>query len=191
MAHEAALVAAGAKGPKLHGLLAEFDDTEPLIAAAKAAHDAGYRKMDAYSPFPVEGLSEALGQRDMLVPILMMLAGLGGAVLGVAFLTFTTTIDYPMNVGGKPPVPWPQFIPITFEITVLLAALTGVAGMIAINGLPRPHHPLFARPEFSRATADRFFLCIEATDPRFDRETTRLFLERLHPAGVTEVEEEA
>jgi hypothetical protein len=186
-----AMTATGPLSPEglpLYGLVAEFETPEQLIEAARQAHNAGYRKMDAFTPFPVEGLGEALGHRDIWVPLMMLVAGLGGAALGFIFLVFCVTWDYPLNVGGKPPLSWPMFIPITFEIGVLLASLTGVAGMIVINGLPRPHHPLFDAPNFDRASADRFFLCIESSDRIFDLQATRLFLERLSPASVAEAE---
>jgi hypothetical protein len=172
----------------LHGTVVEFDDAHALIEAARRAHAAGYRRIDAYTPFPVEGLSEALGQRDMYVPWIMLAGGLIGGVGGFLFLTFCTAIDYPLNIGGRPLMAWPSFIPITFELTVLLAALSGIGGMIALNGLPQPYHPLFDAPNFQRATSDRFFLAVDASDPKFDREEVRQFLEGLGGLQVSEVE---
>ena len=172
----------------LYGLMAEFTDAHQIIEASRRAREAGYRDLEAYSPFPVEGLSEALDQRDMSVPWLMFIAGAVGAVGGFAFLVWTLGVDYPLNIGGRPLFAWPSYIPITFEITVLLAALTGIVSMFMLNGLPAFYHPVFDHPDFPRATSDRFFLCIEATDPRFNREETRRFLESLGPVDVDEVE---
>src|SRR5574337_44658 len=174
--------------PPIYGLLAEFDGPEEVLSAAKRAHAEGYRRMDAHTPFPVEGLSEAIGLPHTRLPLLVLLAGLFGAFVGFASQYYVTVFDYPINVGGRPLNSWPSYIPITFEVTILFAALTPVVGMIALNGLPMPYHPVFNVPAFSRASRDRFFLCIEAVDPRFDREGTRLFLESLRPREVTEVE---
>lgn len=173
----------------LFGVVAEFETPEALIAAARRAYDAGYRRMDGYSPFPVEGLSEALGQRDMLIPHIMLAGGLAGGIGGFLFLTWTTVLDYPINIGGRPLFAWPSFVPITFELTVLLSALAGVVGMFWLNGLPQPHHPLFSVRAFDRVTEDRFFLCIEAADPRFDLDVTRSFLASLGALSVSDVEE--
>lgn len=173
--------------PPIYGLLAEFGSPEELLAAARRAHAEGYRRMDAHSPFPVEGLSEAVGFRHTRLPLLVLIAGLVGAFVGFATQYWVTVIDYPINVGGRPLNSWPAYIPITFEVTVLFAALTAVVGMIALNGLPMPYHPVFNVPAFAGASRDRFFLCIEAADPRFDREGTRRFLEGLKPREVSEV----
>jgi hypothetical protein len=136
----------------------------------------------------VEGLSEALGQKDMLVPWIMLAGGIGGCVGGFLLLTFCTTWDYPLNIGGRQLFAWPSFIPITFELTVLLAALSGIGGMFFLNGLPQPYHPVFDAPNFDRATSDRFFLAIDASDPKFDREGARRFMEGLGGLQVSEVE---
>jgi hypothetical protein len=173
----------------VYGLLAEFDSPEQILAAAERARAAGYADMDAYSPFPVEGLSEALGVKKTRLPQLVFCGGLTGGTLGYLMQYFAAVVDYPINVGGRPFHSWIAFVPITFECTVLLAALTTVIGMLALNGLPRPHHPLFSSPRFVLASRSRFFLCIEAKDPLFDRERTRQFLESTHPAQVVEVEE--
>jgi len=175
--------------PLLYGVMAEFDSAEALLAAAGRAHRAGYRRMDGYTPFPVEGLTEALGIRPTKLPLLVLLAGMGGALLGFASQYYVTVIDYPVIVGGRPFNSWPAYIPITFEVTILFAALTAVVAMIALNGLPMPYHPVFNVPRFALATQDRFFLCIEAADPLFDRETTRRFLESSNAREVCDVEQ--
>jgi hypothetical protein len=172
----------------LYGIIAEFEHAEDVVVAARRAYEAGYRRMDAYTPFPVEGLSEALGFRDHHVPLIMLAAGIIGCAGGFAFLHYCTTISYPLNIGGRPPLSWPYFIPITFECTVLLAALAGVFGMFLINGLPQPYHPVFDAQDFELATSSRFFLCIEHTDPQFDRAATRGFMESLGATKVSEVE---
>jgi len=172
----------------LYGLLAEFDNPEDLVAAAKRAHEEGYRKMDAYTPMPVHGLAEALGSHRTRVPLLVLLGGLFGCGAAYAMLYVIETYVYPLNVGGRPYNSWPAFIPITFETTVLFAALAAVFGMLALNGLPRPHHPIFNAPRFALASHDRFFLCIEAGDPKFELDAARTFLEGLHAREVTEVE---
>ena len=171
----------------IYGLMAEFDTPEDVLAAAKRAQAQGYRRMDAYTPFPVEGLSEAIGFHHTWLPLLVLIAGIIGAIVGFASQYYATVIDYPINVGGRPLNSWPSYIPITFEVTILFAALMAVVGMIALNGLPMPYHPVFNVPQFALASRDRFFLCIEATDPLFDREATRRFLEELKPREVSEV----
>jgi hypothetical protein len=171
----------------LYGVLAEFETPEQLRAAARAAREAGYRRMDAYSPFPIHGLTEALGARSSRLAGLVLAGGALGTLSGFGLQYWVSVIAYPLNVGGRPLNSWPSFIPVTFEVTVLLAALTAVLGMLALNGLPYPHHPLFGAERFARATSDRFFLCIEAVDPKFDQAATRRFLESLGPSSVTEV----
>ena len=174
--------------PSLHGLLAEFDTPDDLLTAAKQAHDAGYKNLDAYSPFPIEGLSEAIGFRQTWLPWLVLIGGIIGCLGGYFLQYWIAVIDYPMNIGGRPFHSWPSFIVVTFETTILFAALTAVLGMLALNGLPMPYHPVFNVPSFALATRDRFFLCIESTDPKFDRKATRQFLEQTHPRQVSEVE---
>ena len=171
----------------VYGLMAEFDNPSALVAAAERARLAGYRQMDAYSPIPIEELSEALGLRRTKLPLLVLLGGIAGCIGGFALQYWASVIEYPLNVGGRPFNSWPQFIPVTFETTVLGAALTCFFGMWALNKLPQPYHPVFNVPEFARASTDRFFLCIEAADPRFDAAKTAEFLKGLHPVGVSEV----
>ena len=173
--------------PSIHGLMAEFDRPTALVAAAEKARLAGFRNMDAYTPIPIEELEEALGLKRTRLPMLVFLGGLLGGIGGYSLQYWSSTMAYSMNVGGRPFHSWPQFIPVTFETTVLGAALTAFIGMWALNRLPQPYHPVFNVPEFARASSDRFFLCIEATDPRFDRNGTRHFLEGLNPVGVSEV----
>ncbi len=173
----------------LHGIIAEFENADELIHAAKRAREAGYTKMDAYSPFPVHGLSEAIGFEDHKVPWLVFISGVIGAIAGFSLQYYVSVVDYPLNVGGRPYLSWPAFIPVTFETTVLFAAFGAFIGMLALNGLPRPHHPIFNAPRFERASQDRFFLCIEASDPQFDRVRTRHFLESAGARLVSEVEE--
>src|SRR6185503_6912659 len=173
--------------PTIHGLMAEFENPRALVHAAEKARLAGYKHMDAYTPIPVEELDEALGLRRTRLPILVFLGGLFGGLGGFSLEAWTQVTAYPMNIGGRPFLSWPQFIPVTFETTVLGAALTAFVGMWALNKLPQPYHPVFNVPEFARASTDRFFLCIEATDPRFDLGGTKQFLEGLKPLGVSEV----
>ena len=167
--------------------MAEFDNPTALLEAATQARLAGYRRMDAYSPIPIEELGEALGLRRTRLPLLVLLGGIAGGLGGYTLEWWASAIAYRMNVGGRPFHSWPQFIPVTFETTVLGAALTCFVGMWALNKLPQPYHPVFNVPAFVRASTDRVFLCIESGDPRFDRETTWRFLESLHPVGVSEV----
>lgn len=173
---------------KLYGLMAEFDQPEQLLAAAEKARDEGYRDMDAYAPMPVEGLAEAVGFRSNWVQRIVFVGGLCGATGGFSLCWWITVIAYPHNVAGRPLNSWPAYVPITFELMVLVACLTAVIGMLALNGLPQPYHPVFNVKEFERASRDRFFLCIEAKDPKFDFGVTREFLEALQPREVMEVE---
>ncbi len=168
--------------------MAEFDQPEALLEAAKKAYSEGYRDMDAYTPMPVEGLTDAIGFKKNYVAPAVFTMGWVGAIGGFMLCWWMTVIAYPHNVDGRPFNSWPAYIPITFECMVLLSALTAVFGMFAMNGLPMPYHPVFNVPAFERASQDRFFLCIEATDTKFDAAATRAFLEGLHPLEVSEVE---
>jgi Protein of unknown function (DUF3341) len=170
-----------------YGLLAEFDDPSSLVAAAAGARHAGYRCMDAYSPFPIEELHDALGAHHTRLPLIVLIGGLVGCLGGYGLQYWASAVAYPLNVAGKPLHSWPAFVPVTFECTILGAALAAVLGMLALNGLPMPYHPVFNVPRFALASRNRFFLCIEATDPKFDLEETRRFLETLNPREVTTV----
>jgi ActD protein len=172
---------------KPYGLIAEFDSPDVLKEAAHRAHQAGYRKMDAYSPFPIEGLDEALGFKPSRLSLIVLIGGLVGVALGYGLQYWISVIDYPILVGGKPYHSWPAFIPVTYEVMILSASIAAVVGMLALNGLPMPYHPVFNAPRFDLASNDRFFLCIESADPQFDREKTRKFLEQFHPYEVSEV----
>lgn len=173
---------------RLHGLMAEFASPERLVAAAAAARAKGYRAMDAYAPFPVEGLDEALGLPPSPMPRLILLGGAAGCAGGYGLQYWGMVASYPINTGGRPLNSWPAFIPVTFELTILCAALSAVFGMILLNGLPMPYHPVFNVPRFSLASRSRFFLCLEARDPLFRLEESRRFLGELSSEGVYDVE---
>jgi hypothetical protein len=174
--------------PPIYGLMAEFDNPRDVIAAAERTYTEGYRRIDAYSPYPIEALSEAIGVHRTSMPLIVLIGGILGFLGGYLLQYWVHVIEYPLNVGGRPFHSWPAFIPITFETTVLGAALAAVFGMLALNGLPEPYHPVFNTPNFALASRDRFFLLIEATDPKFDREATARFLKSLGPLEVTDVE---
>jgi hypothetical protein len=171
----------------VYGLMAEFEDPNALVAAAQHARLEGYRRMDAYSPFPIEELHEALGLPPTRLPLIVLIGGLVGAVAGYGLQYWVSVIENPLNIGGKPLHSWPAFIPITFETTILVAALSAVLGMLALNGLPMPYHPVFNVARFALASRNRFFLCIEARDSQFDLEATRNFLQTLNPREVSTV----
>jgi len=173
-------------GQNIYGLVVEFDTPEELLHAAERTRARGYRKIDAFTPFPIEGLPQALGKRTY-VPLLVLIAGVIGGVGAYFMQWYANAISYPLNVGGRPIHSWPAFIPITFELTVLAAAITGFLAVFILSGLPRLHHPLFDLPRFERASQDRFFLCVEARDPIFDLSRTREFLLALNPRSVAEV----
>lgn len=173
--------------PLIYGLLAEFDNAQALVTATRQAHEQGFRRMDAFSPFPIEGLSEALGFTKTRLPLLVLIGGILGGLSGYFLQYYTAVISYPINVGGRPLNSWPAFIPITFELTILGAALFAVLGMLALNGLPMPYHSLFNVPRFALSSRDHFFLCIEAVDPQFNVKKTRSFLAGLQAKEVTEV----
>jgi hypothetical protein len=172
---------------ELYGLMAQFSQPEPLLKAARLAYAAGYRSMDAYSPMPVEGLAEAIGFRSSWVQRLVLLGGLLGGTGGFMLCWWITVVAFPHIVAGRPLNSWPAYVPITFESMVLIACITAIVGMLALNGLPQPYHPVFNVPQFERASRDKFFLCIEASDPKFDRAATRDFLGQLNPEEVLEV----
>jgi hypothetical protein len=172
---------------EIYGLLAEFETPELLVEAAQRARQAGYRKLDAYTPFPVEGLAEALGYHRTGMPLVMFIGGMLGCIGGFGLQYWCAVVAYPIDVGGRPLNSWPSWIPVTFELTILISALAGVFGLLALCGLPMPYHPVFNVPRFALASRDRFFLCIEATDRLFDREGTARFLGELRPKNVDEV----
>jgi hypothetical protein len=176
------------KRPPIYGLLAEFEDPTALVHAARAAREAGYTRIDAFTPYPIEELHDALALPPNRLSFFVLMGGVLGGLAGYFLQYWTSVVAYPINVGGRPLHSWPAFVPVTFETTVLGAALACALGMIALNGLPMPYHPLFNVPRFAFASRDRFFLCIEADDPRFDPDGTRRFLERLVPRQVSEVE---
>jgi hypothetical protein len=153
-----------------YGVMGEFNDPHELIHAVEKIREAGYRRVNAYSPFPVEGLSEALGLKRNMVPLICLLGGLAGGLGGFFFQYWVAVIAYPQNIAGRPLNSWPAFIPVTFELTILGAALSAVFGMLALNKLPQPHHPVFNVPRFTHASADRCFVCIERKDPKFHLE---------------------
>jgi hypothetical protein len=172
----------------LYGLLAEFEGPDELLGAARLAYAAGYRHIDAYSPFLIEGLPESMGMRNTRLPLIILGGGILGALTGYGMQVYAMAFDYPMNVGGRPLHSWPAFIPVTFEMAILFAAFAAVLGMFALNGLPQPYHPVFNVPAFELASRNRFFLSIETRDPKFDLYDTRRFLENLGALEVSEVQ---
>ncbi len=178
------------KNQGFHGFLAEFEDPEALLRASRQAYQEGYRRMDAYAPFHVEGLADAIGFHKSWVSLAFLIAGLTGGIGGFLLQLYIAKFDYPIIVGGRPLNSWPAFIPITFELTVLCAGVIGFIAMLAMNRLPTPYHPVFNDPSFAaHASRDRFYLCIEAEDPKFDSDGTRAFLLRLNPREVSQIEE--
>ena len=178
---------AAAAGADIFGLMAEFSDGQELVEKTRQAYEAGYRKLDAYTPFPLHGLSEALRLGRNWVPYIVLLGAIAGGLAGYFIQYYTAVIDYPLNIGGRPFHSWPAFMVITFESAVLGAAVSAVVGMLGLNKLPMPYHPVFNVPRFELASRDRFFLCVMATDPKFDLVETQQFLESLEPQGVYEV----
>jgi Alternative complex III, ActD subunit len=176
---------------RTYGVVGEFETPKKLIQAAEKAHAAGYRNMDAYAPFPVEGLSEALGLKRSLVPLVTLTGGLLGGLSAFGFQYWVSVISYPENIGGRSLNSWPAFIPVTFELTVLGASLFAVFGMLAMNKLPQPHHPLFNVERFQKhASVDRFYLCLEATDPKFAVAEATKFLKEIEAQNISEVEDD-
>jgi hypothetical protein len=172
----------------IYGLMAEFDSPEALLEAGRRAFAEGFRRMDAYSPFPVDGLAEAIGLHRTRVPLIVLIGGLLGCIGGFYLQYWVAVIDYPINIGGRPLNSWPSFIPVTFELTILLAALAAFFGVLALNRLPMPYHPVFNVERFELASRNRFFLCIEAADTNFELERTRRFLDEIGSLGTYEVE---
>jgi hypothetical protein len=174
---------------KIYGVMAEFDTATELVDAARQVRDAGYKKTDAFSPFPLHEIDEALGIKRSILPFLVLGGGIGGLLTGLGLQYFVHVIDYPLNVGGRPYFSLPSFIPPSYELTILFAAFTAVFGMLLLNGLPQPYHPVFNVPRFALATREKFFLLIEKKDPQFDYEKTRSFMEGLGGQEVFDVEE--
>jgi ActD protein len=181
-------VTAKAAAPPIWGLMAEFEGPTEVVEAARKVHEAGYRKIDAYTPYPIEELAEALGHHHSWLPLLVLAGGITGCIAGYLLQYWSATIAYPLNIGGRPIHSWPAFIVPTFETTILFAAGTAVLGMLALNGLPEPYHPVFNVPQFARASKDRFFLVIKSRDPKFDQDRTWSYLLSLGPRSVSEVD---
>ncbi|HEV2348815.1 MAG TPA: DUF3341 domain-containing protein [Terriglobia bacterium] len=172
----------------IYGLMAEFATPEELLHAAHTSSKAGYKRMDAFTPLPIEGLSEAVGFHRTLLPVIVLIGGIMGGSTGFGMQYYANVIGFPLNIGGKPYDSWPAFIPITFELTILGAALSAVLGLLALNGLPTPYHPVFNVPEFELASRSHFFLCIKARDPKFDLVKTKEFMESLKARKVSEIQ---
>jgi len=171
----------------IYGLMAEFDSAQELMDAAHKTHEAGYHEIDAYSPFPIEGLAEAIGFHKNRVPLVVLLGGLFGGISAYALQYWVAAITYPVNVGGRPFHSWPSFIIVTFELTILFGGLSSAIGMIALNGLPMPYHPVFNVPEFAKCSENKFFLVVFSSDPKYDPAATRSFLNGLAPRMIAEV----
>lgn len=171
----------------IYGLMAEFDSAQELVAAAHKTHAAGYHKMDAYSPFPIEGLADAIGFHKNRVPFVVLVGGILGGLSGYLLQYYVAAITYPVNIGGRPFHSWPSFIIVTFEMTILFAGLSAAFGMLALNGLPMPYHPVFNVPEFAQASENKFFLVVFSSDPQYDAARTRDFLKGLAPRTISEV----
>jgi len=171
----------------IYGVIAEFDNPTALVNAARAAREKGYRKLDAYSPFPIEELSDVLHLHRNRLPLIVLIGGIVGGLTGYLLQYYVTVVNFPINIGGRPLHSWPAYIIITFELTILFGAISAVLGLLALCGLPMPYHPVFNVPRFALASRNRFFLCIEAADPLFDHDRTSSFLETLEPREVSEV----
>ena len=173
----------------IYGLMAEFDSSTELVEAAEKTRDAGYTKTDGYSPFPIHEMDEALGIKRSILPYIVFGGGIAGLLAGLGLQYFTHVVDYPIIVGGRPYFSLPAFVPPAYELTILLASFAAVFGMLLLNGLPKPYHPVFNVPRFNLASREKFFLVIESEDPKFDYEETRNFMESLNPQEVFDVEE--
>lgn len=173
----------------LYGLIAEFDNPTDLMKAARETYAAGYRHIDAYTPYPIEELADVIGFRKSGVPLICLLGAILGGLSGYLLQYWINNISYPLNIGGRPFHSWPAFIVVTFEMTILFGGLAAAIGMLGLNGLPSPYHPVFNHPRFSTVSRDRFFLCIEAADPQFDPENTRQFLSGFNAVEIAEVPE--
>lgn len=173
----------------LYGLMAEFDNPTELMKAARATYAAGYRNIDAYTPYPIEELADVIGFTKTRVPLVCLIGGILGGLSGYLLQYWINNISYPLNIGGRPFHSWPAFIIVTFEMTILFGGLSAVIGMLGLNGLPAPYHPVFNNPRFSAVSRDRFFLCVEALDPQFDPERTRQFLSAFNSVDIAEVPE--
>jgi hypothetical protein len=174
----------------IYGVIGEFEKPEQLVHAAAKIREAGYRQYESYSPFPVEGLPEAMGMKRNLVPLITLIGGLCGGLGGFGFQYWVNVYSYPLNIAGRPLNSWPAFIPVTFELTILCASLSAVFGMLALNKLPQPHHPIFNAHRFSHASQDRFFVCIQARDKKFNLAETARFLQGLSAQHVSEVHDD-
>lgn len=170
-----------------YGIMAEFDSPTELVAAATRTSEAGYKKIDAYSPFPVEGLAEAIGFHHDLVPLVTLIGAIVGGLTGYLLQYWVSVVSYPVNVGGKPYHSWPAFIVVTFELTILFGGISAVLGMLALNGLPMPYHPVFNVKRFALASKDRFFLIVFSSDPKYDAASIRSFFESMRPRSISEV----
>lgn len=173
--------------PEIYGLMAEFDSADEIVAAARRTHAAGYHEIDAYSPFPIEELWEAIGFHRNNVALVVLIGGLIGCMSGFGLQYWVATMAYPINVGGRPFLSWPSFIIVTFELTILFSVLSAVFGMLALNGLPMPYHPVFNVPRFQLASRDKFFLVVFSSDPKYNNSETRAFLQSLGPKSIEEV----
>jgi hypothetical protein len=175
------------KRDPIYGIMAEFDTPQALLDAARKTYQSGYKKIDAYSPFPIEGLAEEIGFTHNGVPLVVLICGLIGGASGYLMQWWMSAVDYPINVGGRPYHSWPSFIVITFEMTILFGGISALLGMLALNGLPMPYHPVFNVPRFAFASKDRFFLIIFSSDKKYDPDQTRKFMQSLNPRAVSEV----
>lgn len=171
----------------VYGIMAEFDNPSSLVSAARAAYDKGFRKLDAYTPFPIEELSDVLHLHKNKLPLIVLCGGILGGLTGYLMQYYVTVLYFPINIGGRPLHSWPSYIIITFELTILFAAISAVLGLLGLCGLPMPYHPVFNVPRFATASRDRFFLCIESSDPLFDPQKISGFLETFDPKEVSEV----